>query len=285
MDFELAMNIASILAAGALIVGLGVYAVRLRSVYSQVAVGTRRSLILFGLSGLSLGMMVLSFIYIPNMLRMWWVLFFLFLLNAQAFMLFRDVRYIHVVIAFSIIQAIIIMGGVALSSIILPISVTVGLAFFIVPSLGFSFYLLNKNPTPFTGAITVVTFLATISATLMNYGIITAEPRYFIILILPLIVSAAIFLSMLQPWRFMVIISLGFFVIMTVAPIITASLLSGEFAILLFLAAAGFAGACALAPLSYFMKQAQDTKAKTPGYISLVLIGLVLLSTSHANAW
>jgi hypothetical protein len=285
MDFQLAMNIASIIAAIGLTLSLGIYAIRLQSIYDQVTTNTRRALILFGLAGLCLGLMPLSFIYIPNMMRMWWVLFFLFLLNSQAFMLFRKKDHINIVIVYSIIQSLLIMGNVFLSEIILPVTIPVGLTLFIIPSLCFSFYLLNKNPTPFTGAIAVVTVLATIAVVPMTFGLVTIDPRYFIIFILPVIVSAAIFVSMLQPWRFMVIGSLGFFVLLTGAPIIIASVLSAELNIWLFLAVAGFAGACALAPLSYFMKQAMDTKAKTPGYISLVLIGLVLLATSHANAW
>lgn len=285
MDFNLAMTISGLVSAGILVAALATLIGRLRSVYEQVTVSTRRTLILFGFATLCLGMIVLSFEFIPNMLRLWWVLFFVFMIMSQIHILTKSTAAIRGAAVFVTAFSIPIMGSVVLEPSFEAVMLPAGVVVFGVLAVALAFRLARISQTPFTGSILVVTLLSVFTIVLIQLGVLVAEPRYFIILSLPLVVSSSILFSMLKPWRWIIIGSLGLFVISTAIPIAIAAIMAGDFFIWSYVLVASIAGACAIAPLNFFMTEAINTRARTPAYLSLVLIGLTLLAVSHANAW
>lgn len=94
--------------------------------------------------------------------------------------------------------------------------------------------------------------------------------------------------SIQRPWRLMISLSLGFFAFMTGGSIIVAAVVSNtlqDFPIYVYVSVATFAACSILVPLGYFIDQAVVTRARTPFFMSLTIISISLLASTHANAW
>jgi hypothetical protein len=94
--------------------------------------------------------------------------------------------------------------------------------------------------------------------------------------------------SIQRPWRLMISLSLGLFAFTTGGSIVVAALVSNtlqDFPIYVYVTVATFAACCVMAPLGYFVDQAVVTRARTPFFMSLTIISISLLASTHANAW
>lgn len=283
MDFQLALDISGIfiIAIGAL--SVIVYANRLRGIYGDVTANTRRALLLFGVSAFTLVMLGISFLYLPATVRMWAILFFIFMINTQSHIIFRSNRAIQATAIVSTVIAFTIMGSIALLG-------RSDLIFYSILIYGFIALILairavQVSQTPFSGAVLITTSLALFTTLAIDFGILIAEPRYFIILTLPIVVTSAILLSMLRPWRNMISGSVGLFVIASGIPLLISGILSNDFLSWSYVSVATFVGIAGVAGLTFFLRQALETKARTPMYIAIVILGVILLVTTHANAW
>ncbi|MFW9845690.1 MAG: hypothetical protein ACFFD6_02995 [Candidatus Thorarchaeota archaeon] len=283
MDFQLALDISGILVIAIGAFSVLVYASRLRNVYSEVTSNTRRALLLFGLSAITLVMLGTAFLYIPNTVRMWAILFFIFIINTQSHIIFRTKQLILGTAIASTLTAVVVMGSIAFlgrSDLILGSILIYGFA-----ALALAIRAVQVSQTPLAGAILTITSLALFTTLAIDFGVLIAEPRYFIVLTLPIVVTSAILVSMLRPWRYMISGSVGLFVFASGIPLIIAGLISNDFLSWSYVSVATFVGIAGVAGLTFFMKQALETRARTPLYISLVLLGVILLVTTHANAW
>jgi hypothetical protein len=285
MDFELSLMISGLLVSFAIYGGLIVYGRRLRNVYSSLSKPTANALVLFGLANAFMGLMGITGIYAAEYSMIWVTFMFASLLLSELTLIVTNetnIKRIGIVV-FTIAIAVmidilisIVYGGPQF--ILMPV-----LAIFVIGSLVTSLYLLKETPNPFTGSIFTLIILLIIAAVTAQSGIVGSHPEFFIIQIASLVVATAILVSMLRPWRHIVSYSVGILALTVGISLAIPAYLGGDFNIAIFSLLAAFAGAATVIPLDFFIKQAVETNASTPRYISVTLLFVGLLAITHSN--
>jgi hypothetical protein len=285
MDFGLSLILSGVFVSITIYCGLFVLTRRLRNVYNDVSKPIANALILFGIANAFMGLMGITGIYAADYSMIWVVFMFACLLLSEITLIVTNettVKRMGIVI---FAMAIIVMIDVVISVlfggpqiILMPV-----LGIFVIGSLIASIYLLKETPNPFTGSIFTLIILLLVSAFAAQSGIVGLHPEYFIIQIAPLIVATAVLLSMLRPWRHIVSYSVGILAAIVGLSLATSAYLDGDFNIAIFSLLAAFAGAATVIPLDFFIKQAVETKASTPRYISITLLFVGLLAITHSN--
>jgi hypothetical protein len=157
------------------------------------------------------------------------------------------------------------------------------MSFFVIAAFGGALYVLRESPSPFTASMIVIlvfTLVAGMTAIILD---VIANPQFFLILITPVIVAAAVVGSMLRPWRNIITLTMLGLIVTAGLGLFIAGFIAGNMTIFLFTAALTFALVSLTIPLSFFLQQAIDTRATTALYISVSLISIGLLALTHGN--
>ncbi|MDF1540458.1 MAG: hypothetical protein P1Q69_16300 [Candidatus Thorarchaeota archaeon] len=289
MDFTEALNMAGQVIVIILFSNLMIYFTRIREITADITPGTKRALYSYGFAGF--GMIAASVVSITPEYR--------FLMMSAGAIVLGFIMYAEMYILYEKKKAS-IGGNVTLLLMVLSLAGTLAgefinpvfdilnmasLTILLIGSLVFTVALLRENPTTFSISLfaVLISYLATWVIGIVGWTF--ANPEYFIIQILPLIVAAAIFGSVRRPWRrtLALLIMLTNFSVLT--PLILTSFYSGEVLIWGVLAVGMIAGLALLAPLDYFVLQATKTGSLTSRYLAIVVSFIALLVISHGLSW
>ncbi len=288
MDFLISLYISGIIATVLLYGSLYIYYRRLYIVEGQVASDTFQSLRAFGVSIFALGLVFPSAILLPSFLPAV-VAFSLFgMVSSQMFIAFDPESRMRKIGPASIVLLVILLIESTARLLIVPyplppIGLIFVLSFFVIVAFGGALYVLRESPSPFTASMIVIlvfTLIAGITATILD---VLASPQFFLILIVPVIVAAAVVGSMLRPWRNIITLAMLGLIISTGPALFIAGYVAGNMTIFLFTASLTFALISLIIPLSFFLQQAVDTRASTALYISISLVSIGLLALTHGN--
>ena len=285
MDFELSLMISGLLVSVTIYLGLLIYGRRLKSVYNDVSRPTANALVLFGIANAFMGLMGISGVLAPEYSMIWIAFMFSSLLLTELNLIITNESTIKRIAIIVLLLAIGVMID-GLASIFLGtqrIIMMPVLAVLIIGTTGASLYLLKETPNPFTGSIFTVIVLLLTAAFTAQTGIVASNPEYFIIQMAPMTVAAAVLLSMLRPWRHIISYTIVLLAFVVGTSLAIPAYLDGDTSILIFSIVAAFAGTATVIPLDFFIRQATETKASTPLYISLTLFFVALLAITHSN--
>lgn len=289
MDFELALYTSGTMTAVLLAAMLVVYGVSIRRVFADVTKSTKRALIMFGMSGVMTVVVTVAGLYFRGFFLSWMGFFFAFVVATILYILYPESRRAAAgrAVAFAIAFGMLAENFVRV--VILPgytqMFEYIGLTVLLIASFTYSIVLVRDTPSAFTGSILLVLILYIVTAATAATSFIFIHTEYFIIQSLPIIVSAAVFGSVLRPWRTMITLFIVFLAASMGGGLVWASLLAGDVLIWQFTIVAVAACICVAAPLNFFIQQGADTGARTPRFIGVVLIALSLLILTHTNSW
>ncbi len=288
MDFVLTFIIAGLLSVTLLFGTAIIYARRLRSVYDDISPQTARSLEWFGLSNVFLGLVVLAGIYLPELTVMIVGFTITFLVISQINLLFEKPQSVLRGGILTLIMSM-ILAGIVLIRIAIP-DINISTIFTMIPlgtltiaMVALSLYLLRASASPFTASMFVIVVSLIISAGTASMIDLFAVPQFFALQALPVIIAAAVMVSMLRPWRRIISRGVAFFAITVGVSIAISAILSGNYTIFIFALTAAFAGGCTVIPLDFFLEQAIVTRARTPVYIAVTLFFVSILAITHMN--
>jgi hypothetical protein len=269
-------------------ISLAIFASRVREIYQDIGVGTRRALIAYATSGIA--MAIATFLGVNESLRFLitgtGALFLGAIVIAELWILIPEERARQGTIA-----TILIVVGVYINNFLekffgFPMYfMMIGLTILLVGSVYFAIVLLRENPSTFSASLFIVLLLYmgtwVIGATYWTFN----NPQYYVVQVIPLIVAATIFSSIRRPWRSTLAAFIMLFSFTIGVPLITTAFAAGSWTILTFVAAEIFTAFCLIAPLNYFLDQAAETGAKTPLYLGAVVALVALLVATHALSW
>ncbi len=289
MDFMEALNASGQVIVVILAVNLMIYYGRIREVISDVTPGTRRALYSYGLSGF--GMIAASLVSINPPTRFFVMsagAFFLgFILYAEMWILFEEKRAKqggNITILLMLLSLVGTLGGEYIHSLFDMLTMT-SLLILLIGTIYFTVVLLRENPTTFTASLLAVLVLYLATWVIGMTGWTFANPEFYVLQILPLIVAASIFGSVRRPWRR----TLALFIMLTnfsvLVPLITTSYYSNEIMIWGVLMFELIAGIALIAPIEYFSLQATKTGSLTSRYLGIVVSCIALLTVSHGLSW
>ncbi len=288
-----------------IIVSLIIFAGRVREIYPELTQGTRRALVAYGLSGIS--MIAATSVGLTESLRFLIYTtgaFFLgCILIAQLWILFPFDRARKGTVGVIVMLTSTIFDGIlqgldlyltlpdshfihiyaeSFANIIFTMT---PLLILLIGSVYFAVVLLRENPSLFTVSLfaMLVMYLSTwvIGAT----GWIWVNPEYFMILILPLVVAATIFSTVRMPAVNMIAAFLMLFAFSMILPLIIGALYVGDWATFVFGLAELIVANCLIAPLNYFTGQAVTSGARAPRYISVTIVFVTLLVIIQTLGW
>lgn len=288
MDFALSVLVAGVISSTALLLGIIIFFQRLRKITGQLTAATLNSLRSFGVSAVFLLLIPGTGLLDAQLVPVWIAGDLAGLIISQLYLAIdneRTVRRLMGVIW--TVTIVVIVEGLARTALpaypFLPIAMMVALPMFLVVSFVGAVYVLKETPSPFTGSMFVIIVFTVIAAITAALGFVAGEPQYFILQVLPIVVAAGVLGSMLRPWRNIITLTL-LALFLTVGPaLFIPALIAGNTNIFLFTASASFALVCLTVPLSFFLRQAIQTRAATALYISISLIAIGLLAITHAN--
>ncbi|MHA1637344.1 MAG: hypothetical protein ACTSUB_04950 [Candidatus Thorarchaeota archaeon] len=289
MDFTLSLIISAYLATIALFIGLGIYIRRLRDIQDRITKPTERALIWYGIAGAMVGLLGLTMVIDSRYVLVYVSFMYAAFAISQLNLIVSNEKIIKRATIFLLVLAIlaaaesILRRFTTVLGAMPPFILAISMVIFIGGTFLMGFYLLKESPSPFTVSTLILLFLIVISAFTSLWLDLTSTPEYFTFLIAPYIIMAAVMGSMMRPWRQIGSISIGLFAIITAISLAIPAFIDGNINILLFAIAAGFAATCIVAPFDFFSKQAIDTGAKTPIYITITMLFIALLSITHAS--
>lgn len=290
MDYTLALNISGWVVTVIIFVSLWIYGRRVREIFDTLTVHTQRALMAFGTAGFFVTLSVLGGIVVElrYFITGFNTLFLAFVLIAQMNILFQEgnrARNGTIITAFLVVPVIIeniqrLFTGQVILILFAPI-----LTLLLASTFFFAVILLKENPSVFTGSLALLLLMYILTWGFASSGWVWDNPEYFIFVDIPLLVGAAIFGSIRQPPRTMITIFLVGSGLAICIPLIIVALIEGAYIIWSFVTACLIAGLCILAPLNFFMREAQRTVARTPRFIALVLGSISLLLFTHSLSW
>jgi hypothetical protein len=288
IDFNVALNEAGTVIIVILVVSLMIFAIRVREIYSDIGVGTRRALMAYAMSGVA--MAIATEVGVQPELRFLITgtgAFFLgAIVIAEVWILLSEKRAMES----SIITALIIAGVYANNFLeeffgFTLVPAYIGLTILLLASLYLALVLLRENPSTFSASllIVLVLYMATwvIAATNWTFS----NPQYYIVQVIPLIMAATVFSSIRRPWRSMLAAFIMLFTTTLGIPLLTTSYAAGSWTIFYFVGVEIFATFCLIAPLNFFLDSATETGSKMPLYLGAVVALVALLVSTHALSW
>lgn len=288
MDFALSVLVAGVISSTALLLGIIIFFQRLRKISGQLTPATLNSLRSFGVSAVFLLLIPGTGLLDAQLVPVWIAGDLAGLIISQLYLAIdneRTVRRFMGVIW--TVTIIVIVEGLARTAFqaypFLPIAMMVALPTFLVVSIVGAVYVLKETPSPFTGSMFVIIVFTLIAAITAALGFVAGEPQYFILQVLPIVVAAGVLGSMLRPWRNIITLTLLALFLSVGPALFIPAFIAGNTNIFLFTASATFALACLTIPLSFFLRQAVQTRAATALYVSVSLIAIGLLAITHAN--
>ncbi len=289
MDFYLALLASGSTIVVILAITLMIYAVRIREIFPELTIGTRRALIAYALSGI--GMIFATLVSVNEPYRYLVMaagaMFLGFVLYAVMWILYEGKqasRGANLAVVLIVLSFVGTFGGRYINSMF--DMLTYGsLTILLIGALVFTVVLLRENLTAFTGSLFAVLalYLATwvIGMTRWTFE----NPEWFVLQILPLIVAASIYGSVRSSWRRTVALFIQLFNFSVLVPIISVSYESGEILIWGVLLVEMIAGLALIAPLDYFYLQATKTGSLTSRYLGITVSAIAILVVSHGLSW
>jgi hypothetical protein len=288
VDFALSVLVAGIFSSAALLLGIAVFFQRLRKVSRQITGATLNSLRSFGVAAVFLVLIPGTGILDAQLVPVWITGDLAGLIVSQIYLAIDTERTVRRFAALvSAVTLIVMVEGLARTAFeiypFMPIAMMVVLPTFLIVSFVGAVYVLKETPSPFTGSMFVIIVFTIIAAITAALGFVSGAPQYFVLQVLPIVVAAGVLGSMLRPWRNIITLSM-LALFLTVGPaLFIPAFIGSNVNIFLFTASATFALACLTIPLSFFLRQAIQTRAATALYISISLIAIGLLAITHAN--
>ncbi|MFW9788352.1 MAG: hypothetical protein ACFFE2_08700 [Candidatus Thorarchaeota archaeon] len=271
-----------------LALSLILFASRVREIYPDIGVGTRRALIAYAMSGIA--MALATFTAVSEVMRFMVTgtgAFFLgAILIAELYILQPEKRANQ-----GMVVIVLIIIGVYVNNFLEEIYnfplyfMMIGLTVLLLGAVYFALVLLRENPSTFSASLLIVLLLYMSTWIIAASGWIFNNPEYYILQVIPIIVAATVFSSIRKPWRTTIAVFLMLFTFTLGTPILASAADAGSWTIFFFVGAEMFTAFCLMAPLNYFLDQAFETGAKTPLYLGAVVTFVALLVATHSLSW
>ncbi|MFW9769940.1 MAG: hypothetical protein ACFFF9_10940 [Candidatus Thorarchaeota archaeon] len=271
-----------------LLLSLLIFARRVREIYSDIGLGTRRALIAYSMTGIAMAFAILMIMYEPLrfMMTSTGAFFLGAIVIAEIWILFASTRAKlgTITTAFIVIGVVVdnLVGeffGYTLYFII------IGLSILLVASIYLSAVLFRENPSTFSASLFLILILYILTWVIATTGWTFAHPQYYILQVLPLIVAATVFSSIRKPWRYTLATFILYFTITLGVPLLIASFRVGSWPVFYYAVVEIFAALCLIAPLDYFLEQADQTGARMPLFLGAVITFVALLVSTRSLSW
>ncbi|TFG31245.1 hypothetical protein EU528_06625, partial [Candidatus Thorarchaeota archaeon] len=271
-----------------LLSSLVIFATRIREIYRDISVGTRRALMAYAMAGIA--MAIATFVGVQPTLRFLitgiGALFLGAIVAAELWILVPEKRALQGTVGTSLLIVGVIINNFLDEFYGFPLYfMMIGLSILLIGSLYFTVVLLRENPSTFSASLLIVLllYMATwvIGATYWTFN----NPEFYVLQVIPLIVAAAIFSSIRKPWRTTLAVFLMYFTFTIGFPLLTNAYAAEEWTIFTFVGIELITAICLISPLNYFLDQAAETGAKTPLYLGGVVAFLSLLVATHSLSW
>jgi len=288
IDFDYALFNSGTVIIVVLLMSLLIYAGRIREIYSDIGLGTKRALVAYSLTGVAMSLATMFGIHESYrfMITGTGSFFLGAIVIAQVWILFSPYRAKQA----SIITSLIVIG-VFVNNFLdeffgLPLYfMMIGLSILLVLSLYLSVVLLRENLSTFSVSLFVVLILYMSTWVIAATGWTFGHPQYYIVQVIPLIVAATVFASVRRPARRTLATFIMYFTLTLGLPLFFEAYRVGSWVIFYFVGAEMFTALCLIAPLEYFLEQASDTGAKVPLYLGGVVTFVALLVSTHSLSW
>ncbi len=290
MDFMLAFRIGAIISVTVLAVSLVRFSYSLRGLRGKVKQTTFRALMFIGGASLCLGLMIFTSAFFAGttIQRPWILLFFVFIISSQMNVATTRIvlhRITYLIAIVSIIAVAFI--SIATPTTASPILISIVLPITFMCSILLSLYLLKHYVNIYSVSALLLNLLLILSWYIVSNDLIgnmVLEP--FLLIFMPAVIASATVGSLLRPWRQMVLLTVLFFALIACPSIGIAALLSStRYEISVFAFGALFVAFSSILSLDYFMREAIDTGARVPRYMSVCLIVAASLAASHTVAF
>ncbi len=271
-----------------LLASLVIFVSRIREIYPDISIGTRRALMGYATAGIA--MAVATYVGEQEPLRFLitgvGALFLGAIVSAELWVLFSEKRAMQGTIVSTIIVAGVLINDYLEEFLGFPLYfMMIGLSILLIASVYYTVVLLRENPSTFTASLllVLVLYMATwvIGATYWTF----THPEFYVLQVIPLIVAAAIFSSIRRPWRTTIAIFIVYFTFTIGLPLLSNAYAVGNWTIFWFVGVELLTAICLISPLNYFLDQAAETGAKTPLYLGGVVAFLAMLVSTHALSW
>jgi hypothetical protein len=163
--------------------------------------------------------------------------------------------------------------------------IMIGLSILLIISVYLSVVLLRENPSTFSASLLVILILYMFTWVIATTGWTFDHPQFYILQVLPLVAAATVFGSIRKPWRYTLATFILYFTITLGFPMLIASFRVGSWSIFYFVGVELFAALCLIAPLDYFLEQADQTGARMPLYLGAVITFIALLVSTRSLSW
>jgi len=271
-----------------LLSSLLIFVRRVREIYSDIGLGTRRALTAYSIAGIAMAFAILMIMYEPlGFLMTSTGAFFLgTIVIAEVWILFSTARAKQ-----STIATALIIVGVVIDNIVGEFFgftlyfIMIGLSILLIFSVYLSVALLRENPSTFSASLLVILILYMFTWIIATTGWTFDHPQFYILQVIPLVVAATVFSSIRKPWRYTLATFILYFTITLGLPLLLASFRVGSWSIFSFVGVELFAALCLIAPLDYFLEQADQTGARMPLYLGAVITFISLLVSTRALSW
>lgn len=288
IDFDTALTDSGTVIILILFLSLLVFARRVREIYSDIGLSTKRALIAYSLTGIAMTLATFLSIYEPLrfLITGTWAFFLGAIVIAEAWILFSTNRAKQ-----SIILTTLIIVGVFANNFLeeffgFPLYfMMIGLSILLIVSVYLAVVLFRENPSTFSGSLLVVLILYMTTWIIAVTDWTFLHPQYYILQVIPLIAAATVFSSIRKPWRTTLATFILFFTLTIGLPLIIASYKVGSWVIFYFVGIELFTAICLIAPLEYFLDQANQTGARMPLYLGAVVTFIALLVSTHSLSW
>ncbi|MFW9812964.1 MAG: hypothetical protein ACFFF9_10945 [Candidatus Thorarchaeota archaeon] len=261
---------------------------RVRQIYPDIGVGTRRALMAYAMSGIA--MALATFTAVSELMRFMVTgtgAFFLgSILIAELYILQPEKRANQ-----GTVVIVLIIIGVYANNFLeeffgFPLYfMMIGLPLLMLGSAYFAFVLVRENPSTFSASLLVVLILYMSTWIIAATGWIFDNPEYYVLQVIPIIVAATVFSSIRKPWRTTIAVFLMLFTFTLCTPLLSSAADVGSWTIFFFVGVEMFTAFCLMAPLNYFLDQAVETGTMTPLYLGAVVSLVALLVATHSLSW
>jgi len=271
-----------------LLLSLLIFTRRVREIYSDIGLGTRRALIAYSMTGIAMAFAILMIMYEPLrfMMTSTGAFFLGAVVIAEVWILFPTSRAKLGTITTTFIVIGVVIDNLAGEFFGYTLYfIIIGPSILLIASAYLSVVLLRENPSTFSASLLLVLILYMLTWVIATTGWTFAHPQSYILQVLPLIVAATVFSSIRKPWRYTLATFILYFTITLGIPMVMASLRVGSWSIFYYVVIEMFAALCLIAPLDYFLEQADETGARMPLYLGAVITFVALLVSTRSLSW
>ena len=288
LDFDKALIDSGNIIIVILLVSLIIYVQRIREIYPDIGVGTRRALTAYAMTGVA--MALATFFGLFESLRFMITGTGAFFLGAivvsQVWILFSEKRAKQGTVVTTLIIIGVYANNFMEEFLGFPLYfMMIGLSILLVASVYLALVLLRENPSTFSASLFIVLILYMLTWIIAATDWTFTHPQYYILQVIPLIVAATVFASIRKPWRRTLATFIMYFTITLGLPLIVDAYRIGSWTIFYFVGVEVFTALCLIAPLEYFLEQATETGARMPLYLGAVVTFVALLVSTHSLSW